>query len=215
MTPISKLSLLSGDMEWEEFIHTLESDQIINKQQSFNDRSSQELNKKNFDKIKYAAVLVPLVIRNDQITIVFTKRPSNMNEHAGQISFPGGKRESSDYSPQDTALREAEEEIGLSRRDVTTLGRLNDYVVGTGYNITPVVGIVDPSSHFVPNVGEVEEIFEVPLLFALDDLNYRKDSIVELGVEISFHVIEYKKRLIWGATAAILVDLREVILASR
>ena len=155
-----------------------------------------------------SAVLVPLVDRPDGLTILLTRRTDHLVVHAGQISFPGGRSEPGDRSPVETALRESEEEIGLERAKVAVLARLDNYLVGTGYRITPVLGLIRPPLDLRPDPFEVADIFEVPLDFALDPANYRKDSRLVNGMERRFNVLEYGGYYIWGATASILVSLR-------
>lgn len=164
--------------------------------------------------IRHAAVLVPLVVRNGGFTVLLTRRPEHLKQHAGQVSFPGGGVEPADRTPLETALREAEEEVGLPPERVEAVGRLDNYLVGTGYRVTPVVGFVEPPDAYVPDETEVAEIFEVPLDFALDAGNYRRDKLVTPIMERRFHVLEYDGQYIWGATAAILVNLRNVVNAT-
>ncbi|MSO74190.1 MAG: CoA pyrophosphatase [Alphaproteobacteria bacterium] len=155
-----------------------------------------------------SAVLVPFIDRSSGLTILLTRRTDHLVVHAGQISFPGGRCADGDRSPLDTALRETEEEIGLDRDRVRVLGRLDNYLVGTGYRITPILGLATPPFELVPDSYEVAEIFELPLDFVLEPDNYRKDSRLVNGVERRFNVLAYGEHYIWGATASILVDLR-------
>ena len=161
-----------------------------------------------------AAVLVAIVERAGALSVLLTRRAERLARHAGQISFPGGRADPGDGSPQQTALREAEEEIGLPAARVEIAGRLDDYLVGTGYRITPVVGFVAAPPAFAPDTCEVAEIFEVPLPFVLDAANYRRDKLTIGGVERRFYVLAYGAYHIWGATAAILVNFRDVVRAS-
>ena len=115
--------------------------------------------------LKPAAVLMPLIDRPNEITVLFTQRTSHLAHHAGQVSFPGGQIEAGDGGPAATALRETEEEIGLERRFVRLIGHLDTYVTRTGFIVTPVVGVVSPPFRFVPDPFEVAEVFEVPLSF--------------------------------------------------
>lgn len=158
-----------------------------------------------------AAVLVPFVDRPDGLTILLTRRTDHLAVHAGQISFPGGRCAEGDRSPLETALRETEEEIGLRRERVQVLARLENYLVGTGYRITPVLGLVPPPLELAPDPYEVAEIFELPLDVALDPANYRKDSRLVNAVERRFNVLDFGDYYIWGATASILVNLRHVL----
>lgn len=163
------------------------------------------------DALREAAVLVPLVDRVEGPTVIFTQRTAHLTAHAGQISFPGGRRETYDHSPEDTALRETEEEIGLTRDRIEILGRLDTYVTRTGFRVTPVVGMVRPPIELVPDPTEVEEVFEVPLTFILDPDNPKRDSREFMGGQRHFYVFPYQQRYIWGATAGMLVNLRDVL----
>lgn len=162
-----------------------------------------------------AGVLVPLVERQDGLTVLLTRRAEHLQAHAGQISFPGGRVEAGDRDAIDAALREAEEEVGLGRERVAPVGCLDLYVTRTGFEVTPVVGLVDPPPAFVPDAFEVAEVFEVPLAFVLDRANYQKHSRVYEGVERHFYVLPWPNHYIWGATAGMLVNLAEVLRAQR
>ena len=161
-----------------------------------------------------AAVLVAVVERAGALTVLLTRRAERLARHAGQISFPGGRADPEDGTPQRTALREAEEEIGLPASQVEIVGRLDDYLVGSGYRITPVVGFVTAPPAFEADTREVAEVFEVPLSFVLEPANYRRDKMTVGGVERRFYVMPYEAYHIWGATAAILVNFRDVVRAS-
>lgn len=157
-----------------------------------------------------AAVLVPLVQRDDGLTVLLTQRTAHLAHHAGQISFPGGRIEPTDHDPIAAALRETEEEIGLPPKAVDVLGRLGDYVTGTGFTVVPVVGLIQPPFSLVPDSFEVKDIFEVPLAFVLDTSNHKRHSrVTPEGETRHFHAIPFGDRYIWGATAAILVNLYE------
>ncbi|HTH17814.1 MAG TPA: CoA pyrophosphatase [Magnetospirillum sp.] len=159
-----------------------------------------------------AAVLVPLVERPDGLTVLLTQRTDHLAHHPGQISFPGGRLEEADNGDaQVAALRETEEEIGLSRALVTILGRLDPYVTGTGFAITPLVGVVTPPFELTPDPFEVAEIFEVPLAFLLDPENHKLNRRVVEGRHRPFWSMTWEQRVIWGATAGILVNLSEVL----
>ena len=158
-----------------------------------------------------AAVLVALIERSAGMTVLLTRRTESLSSHGGQISFPGGRVEQNDGAPVCTALREAEEEIGLAPSHVEILGRLANYVVGTGYRITPVVGFVDPVQHFVRDEREVAEIFEVPLDIVMERKNYRQEHMRVKNIDRSYYVLPYGRYRIWGATASILVNLRETL----
>jgi len=154
-----------------------------------------------------AAVLVPVVDREDRMTVLFTRRTDGLPDHPGQISFPGGRIEPADASPEAAALRETEEEVGLDRRHVEVLGRLDDYVTGSGFSITPVVGIVEPPFTLTPHAGEVAETFEVPLAFLLDAGNHQRHERVVDGRDRHFYAMPYGGYFIWGATAGMLINL--------
>ncbi|HEY0832762.1 MAG TPA: CoA pyrophosphatase [Azospirillum sp.] len=161
--------------------------------------------------LREAAVLVPLVDRAEGLTVIFTQRTAHLSAHAGQISFPGGRREAYDAAPEDTALRETEEEIGLPRDRIELLGQLDTYVTRTGFRVTPVVGLVRPPFELDPDPTEVQEVFEVPLSFILDPANPQRHSREFLGRERYFYAFPYEHRYIWGATAGMLVNLRDVL----
>ncbi len=160
-----------------------------------------------------AAVLVPIVARGGAMTVLFTRRTDDLARHAGQVSFPGGRAEAGDAAPVATALREAREEVGIAAASVAVVGRLEERPVGTGYRIVPVVGLLADPPPFAADSREVAEIFEVPLPFVLDPANYRRERIVVEGVPRRFHALPYRRYFIWGATAAILVNLRDVLRA--
>ena len=162
-------------------------------------------------RITPAAVLVPIVERPEGMTILLTRRTAHLRSHAGQISFPGGKSEPHDTSAEDTALREAEEEIGLPRERVEIIGRLGQRTTGTGFHVTPVVGLIEPTVELVPDPGEVETIFEVPLPFVLDPDNHRIETRLIKGLERQFYVMPYNGHYIWGLTARLLVALRNTL----
>ena len=158
-----------------------------------------------------AAVLVPLVERADGWFVVLTLRSADLADHAGQISLPGGRIEPEDVSPMDAALREAEEEIGLSRDYVELAGRLDTWLTGTGFEVTPIVGLVRPPPPYAPDPVEVAEVFEVPLAFILDKRNHQWRSRELAGKQRFFWAIPYLNRNIWGATAGMLVNLAEAL----
>ena len=159
-----------------------------------------------------AAVLVPLVLRPDELTVLLTKRTAHLAAHAGQISFPGGRLEPDDADAAAGALRETEEEIGLSPDRIEIIGRLDTYVVRTGFEVTPVVGLVTPPFTTSRDEFEVAEIFEVPLSFILDPKNHQRQSRVDFGgVKREFWVFPYRDYFIWGATAGMLINLYELL----
>jgi 8-oxo-dGTP pyrophosphatase MutT (NUDIX family) len=154
-----------------------------------------------------AAVLVPLVERAEGYTVLLTQRTAHLEHHAGQISFPGGRAEEEDANPVETALREAEEEIGLQRRHVVEIaGFLDLYQTVTGFLVTPVVGFVTPPFELKLDEFEVAEAFEVPLEFILDPNHHERRGMLYQGQQRRYYVIPYEDRFIWGATAAMLVS---------
>lgn len=158
-----------------------------------------------------AAVLVPIVDRESGLTVLLTQRTAHLRDHAGQVSFPGGRCESRDATPIDTALRESHEEVGIETGQVEVLGTLPDHLTTTGFRITPVVGIVAPPLNLRLDDFEVDEVFEVPLEFFLDVANYRCETVVVDSQRRSFWAVPWRGYFIWGATASILVSLREVL----
>jgi len=164
-------------------------------------------------KLTPAAVLVPLVMREVELTVLLTQRTPHLQAHAGQVAFPGGRIEASDRDPVHAALRETEEEVGLTADHVCVIGRLDTYITGTGYEITPVVGLVHAPYPVRPDPHEVADVFEVPLAFVLDARNHERHSREFKGRIRSFFVLPYPGRYIWGATAGMLVNLAEVLSA--
>jgi 8-oxo-dGTP pyrophosphatase MutT (NUDIX family) len=156
-----------------------------------------------------ASVLIPLVLRAEGLSMLLTQRTAHLTDHAGQISFPGGRAEDDDASALETALRETEEEIGLNRRHIDIIGTLPDYVTGTGYRVTPVVGLVTPPFELTPDDNEVAEIFEVPLAFLMDGANHQRLSfeLPEGAGRRTFYAMPYERFFIWGATAGMLRNL--------
>jgi len=158
-----------------------------------------------------AAVLVPLVMHAEGAAVLLTKRTPHLAQHAGQVAFPGGRIDPDDESPEHAALREAEEEVGLAPRAVEIFGRLPEHVTGTGYRITPVIGFVAPPVALAPAPDEVEEAFELPLAIVLDEANHRRQRAIFRGRRRQFWVLPHDRHFIWGATAAILVNLARVL----
>jgi 8-oxo-dGTP pyrophosphatase MutT (NUDIX family) len=154
-----------------------------------------------------ASVLVPIVERPEELRVLFTRRTAHLKDHSGQISFPGGRAEPRDLSPQATALREAEEEIGLDPCRVEVLGTLSDYHTRTDFRITPVVGLVAAPFDLRLDAHEVDEVFEVPLSFLLDPANHQRHSREFQGRDVHYFAIPWREYYIWGATAGMLVNL--------
>ncbi|TAK91201.1 MAG: CoA pyrophosphatase [Burkholderiaceae bacterium] len=167
-----------------------------------------------------AAVLIPLVLHENAMTVLLTERAADLPDHAGQISFPGGRVEANDGSPQHTALRETAEEIGLHGQQIEVLGTLPDYRTGTGYSVTPVVGLVTPPLNLQLDHAEVAAAFEVPLHFLTDPQFHQQREIdfPPLGRRV-FHAMPYtdplqqREYFIWGATAGMLRNLYFFLLA--
>lgn len=153
-----------------------------------------------------AAVLLAVTDR-DMPGVLLTRRNANLRRHAGQIAFPGGRIDPEDKDPIDAALREAEEEIALPRRLVEVVGTVEQYRTVTGYQVTPVIGVVPPDLPLVPSEAEVAEVFEVPLAFLLDTANHEKKHALYQGHERHYYEIVWNEYRIWGATAAMLVNL--------
>ena len=158
-----------------------------------------------------AAVLVPIIQRSAQLTVLLTERASHLKHHGGQISFPGGRIETADASPMQAALRETEEEIGLSREFAEVIGYLPQHLIFTGYCVTPVVALVNPDFSLQIDACEVASVFEVPLHFILDPANHqaRERQIGDMKVRV--YDLPYGERHIWGATAGILMNLYRLL----
>jgi 8-oxo-dGTP pyrophosphatase MutT (NUDIX family) len=169
-----------------------------------------------------AAVLVPLVNRPDGLTVLFTERSADLPDHPGQISFPGGRAESSDADATATALREAHEEIGLEPFEIEVLGSLPTYTTSTGFIVTPVVGLVQPGASLRPDPFEVAEVFEVPLAWLMNPANHQRHAVEVAGATRRFFSIPWqgidangasRRYFIWGATAAMLRNLYRFLAA--
>ncbi len=158
--------------------------------------------------IRLAAVLVPIIERDDP-SVLFTQRTSHLHDHAGQISFPGGKIDAGDASPVAAALREAEEEIALSRSFVKPIGYLDVYMTPFGHRIMPVLAHVREGFSLRMNQGEVEDVFEVPLAFLMTPQNHKRENRDWNGLTLSLYAMHFGDRKIWGATAGILRNLYE------
>lgn len=162
--------------------------------------------------IRYAAVLVPVIDRREP-SVLLTLRTENLSTHAGQVAFPGGRIDDTDAGPADTAMREAEEEIALDRRFVSTIGYSDIYLSGTGFRIVPVVARVAPGFELSPNPAEVADVFEVPLEFLMGPENHQRHSREWRGMMRSYYAMPFGDRYIWGVTAGILRVLYEKLYA--
>lgn len=156
-----------------------------------------------------AAVLIPIVLHPDEPTVLLTLRAAALRSHSAQIAFPGGRIDATDGSPLVAALREAEEEIGLARERVRTVGYLDAYLTGTGYRVTPVVGLVEPPLSLTINRHEVDEAFETPLAFLLDPTNHQRHGREWKGRYRTYYAMPHGDRYIWGATAGMIRNLYE------
>jgi 8-oxo-dGTP pyrophosphatase MutT (NUDIX family) len=174
-----------------------------------------------------AAVLVPIVMRDlAGPTVLLTQRTANLSTHSGQIAFPGGKVDAEDADVQATALREAQEEVGLHPRHVQVIGQLPQYITGSSFWVTPVIGLVSPELALQANPDEVDDVFEVPLAFLMDPSNHRQHRMQWQGAERQWFSMPYQEsittdtgeqaqveRYIWGATAAMLRNLYRFLMA--
>lgn len=164
-------------------------------------------------KLKDAAVLVPVVDHGDEARVIFTQRTSKLRKHSGQIAFPGGGIDPEDASPEQAALREAEEEIGLPREGVETVARLPQYLSFTGFRITPVLSVVTPGFRLSLNPDEVDEVFEVPLSWLMNPAHHERGSRPFAGADRFYYRMPYAGRNIWGITASIVRTLYERLYA--
>ncbi|MCB1438860.1 MAG: CoA pyrophosphatase [Nitratireductor sp.] len=153
---------------------------------------------------KPAAVLIPVIERPGDLSVLLTRRTEKLSSHSGQVAFPGGKIDLADKDAAAAALREAEEEVALNPALVEVLGQLPQYLTGSGYQISPVVALVDPGAEVSPNPGEVAAIFEVPLSFLMDTRNHRRSSRQFQGKERFFLEMPFGEHYIWGVTAGII-----------
>jgi 8-oxo-dGTP pyrophosphatase MutT (NUDIX family) len=156
-----------------------------------------------------SAVLIPVVPRPGGPTVILTQRAAALRSHSAQVAFPGGRVDAVDGSPLVTALRETEEEIGLAREHIRTLGFLDAYLTGTGYRIVPVVGLVEPPFTLTLNRNEVDEAFETPLAFLLDPANHKREGREWKGRYRTYYAMPFGDRYIWGATAGMIRNLYE------
>lgn len=164
-------------------------------------------------KLRDAAVLIPVIDDGDEARVILTQRTATLRRHSGQIAFPGGGIDPEDVSPEQAALREAEEEIGLDRSFVETLSRLPNYYAATGFRITPVLSIVKPGFELKLNPAEVDDVFEVPLAFLMEEANHQRGTREREGMIHHFYIMPYEERRIWGITAGILRTIYERLYA--
>ena len=162
-------------------------------------------------KLRSAAVLVPLINYDRGMKVLLTQRTETMPDHAGQIAFPGGGQRKGEISPEQTALRETQEEIGLVASQIKILGRMNARDTGTGYRVMPIIGIIAPPLSLTPDPSEVAKVFEVPLDFIIDPVNHRLETRSESGRSREYYVLPYNEYYIWGLTARILVELGKIL----
>lgn len=159
--------------------------------------------------LRPAAVLIPIIERGEDLSVLFTRRADHLARHAGQVSFPGGRLDEGDGDEIAAALRETEEEVGLHRSFVTVVGQLDRYETGTGFSIHPLVALVRDGFTLSIDTREVAEAFEVPLGFLMDPTNHERRTTMWQGRERSFYFMTYDGHYIWGATAGILINLYE------
>ena len=162
-------------------------------------------------KLKSAAVLIPIINNHNQLDVLLTKRASHLTHHPGQISFPGGKVEPFDFDITATALRETEEEIGLKASFIDVIGQLKPCQTLSGYEITPIVAIVQNNKNYHIDKNEVDEVFQVPLSHFLQRQHHIQVPIYSQGKQHNVHFMPYQKHNIWGATAAIIHDLTQLL----
>ena len=160
-------------------------------------------------KMRDAAVLVPVVDRGSEATLLLTRRTDTLRQHSGQVAFPGGAIDREDGTAEHAALREAKEEIGLASDRADIVGNLPRYLTGSGYSITPVLAVVNTPFEVYPNPDEVADIFEVPLSFLMNPANHSRESRVFNGKERFYYAMPYHERFIWGITAGIIRGLYE------
>ncbi len=165
------------------------------------------------EQLRPAAVLVPVVHRNGELSVLLTRRTAHLHDHAGQISFPGGRAEPHDADAAATALRETAEETGIAPERIEVLGALSEYVTVTGYRVTPVVGLLHAPFELAPDSFEVAEIFEVPLPFLLDPANHLRNAVSVQGYRRHYYAMPYRGYYIWGATAGMLMNFHAYLTA--
>ena len=162
-------------------------------------------------KVTRAAVLIPLLLQPNGLSVLLTQRTTHLRDHGGQISFPGGRMDPEDAGPNETALRESEEEIGLERERVEIIGQLPEYLTVSGYSVTPIIGLVKPQAEYVLDEFEVADIFEVPLSFLMDPANHQVRVWQSEQGSRRFYSMPYEGRFIWGATAGLLRNLYHLL----
>lgn len=187
------------DLSWREHGDHILNPEIVAKVETF--------------KLRDAAVLVPVIDDGDEARVIFTQRTSTLRKHSGQIAFPGGKIDGEDETPEQAAVREANEEIGLKGSFVETVGRLPNYLASTGFRITPVLAVVRPGFDLTLNPDEVDDVFEVPLSFLMAPGNHLRDKRMVDGLDRHFYRMPYETRMIWGITAGIVRTLYERLYA--
>ena len=202
LEPAGLRARLSSPPQWEPEItdenrHVIAAD-IIAKRQAVG-------------KVTKAAVLIPLLLKESGLSVLLTQRTNHLRDHAGQISFPGGRMDPEDQSPNDTALRESQEEIGLDPQRVEIIGHLPQYLTVSGYSVTPVVGLVQAQAEYVLDEFEVADVFEVPLSFLLDPANHQVRLWQSEQGGRRFYSMPYENRFIWGATAGMLRNLYHLL----
>lgn len=165
------------------------------------------------DGLRDAAVLIPVVDHDQGATVILTRRTDSLRSHSGQVAFPGGRIDPEDASAEAAALRETREEIGLEPERIEIVGRMPDYVTGSGYRIAPVLGVVRPGFALTINPDEVDTVFEVPLAFLMDPSNHRRESRIWQEKRRFFYTMPYEDRYIWGVTAGIIRTLYERLYA--
>lgn len=163
--------------------------------------------------LREAAVLVPLLMREGQPHVLFTRRPAHLRHHAGQYAFPGGTREPADLTPLHTALRETQEELGLDTSGIRVLGALDEVPTITEFRIQPFVGVLPPGATWQPNADEVDLVLEVPLAALLDPAIRRTERRSARGMEYEVDFYTYDSHVIWGATGRILRNLLGLVCA--
>jgi len=161
--------------------------------------------------LRPAAVLLLVVNQAEGPTVLLTRRAASLADHAGQVSFPGGRVEEDDKSPAHAALREAEEEVGLEASRVEVIGELPHYLTSSGFRVHPIVGWTEPPIKVAPDPQEVSEVFEVPLAFLLDARNHRRENALYRGQPREFWSMPWEGRYIWGATAGMLVTFQRIV----